>query len=450
MGLMSPPRAQQALASNRRKHPVLILVAVVFTMASLAAVWLYVQMADRRDAQTVRHALEQGQLDKASRVLEHWLGNRPQAAEAYYLKARLAWARNDLPTAQQGLARARALGYPVGQLLELRGLLLARTNQTAEAEPLLRKAAETARQIDPDVAEALVRIYLGEFRLRRAAEILDRWLREWPDDARPYFLQTEIDWRNHASADAIIAHYRAALDRDPNLHLARLRLADSLRSNHHNDEAATEYTSYLKHNPDDSLAHLGAGQNALEMGDLPGAIGHLDRALVLAPHDPAVLGAWASVEIRQSHLDAALEYLDRAVKADPFDYGNRYQRMLILSWQGKSEQADAERRALDQIRKDVTEFAEVARQLERDPLDLQLRSRAARWLIGHGHEAEAIEWAKLVLRSAPADPAMNRLLADYYRKQGNFGLANFHEAHSTHPPDRAPSKPMTWDYGAPP
>ena len=88
MGLMSPPRAQQALASNRRKHLVIIIVAVVFTMASLAAVWLYVQMADRRDAQTVRHALEQGQLDEASRVLEHWLGNRPQAAEAYYLKAR--------------------------------------------------------------------------------------------------------------------------------------------------------------------------------------------------------------------------------------------------------------------------------------------------------------------------------------------------------------------------
>ena len=63
---MSPTRAQQALASNRRKHLVVIIVAVVFTMASLAAVWLYVQMAERRDAQRVRHALEQGQLDEAS------------------------------------------------------------------------------------------------------------------------------------------------------------------------------------------------------------------------------------------------------------------------------------------------------------------------------------------------------------------------------------------------
>jgi len=439
---MSPPRVQQALLLNRRKYLVfIIVVAVVLTLASTAMVWLYLQIADRREAQTIRHALEQGQLDEASRVLEHWLGNRPQTAEAYYFKARLAWARNDLPTVQQALGKARTLGYPIGQLVELHGLLLARSNKTAEAEPLLRKAAEAARQIDPDVAEALVRIYLGEFRLGRAAEILNRWMRERPGDARPYFMQAEIDFRNRASADVIIAHYRAALDRDPNLHLARLRLADSLRLNYHNDEAAAEYTTYLKHNPDDTLAHLGAGQNALEMGDLPGAIDHLDRALILAPHDSVVLGARASVEIRQSHLDAAMKYLDRAVKADPFDYGNRYQRMLILSRQGKVEQANAERQVLDRIRKDEAKFAEVGRQLERDPLNLQLRSRAAQWLMDHGHEAEAIEWAKLVLRSAPSDPVMNRLLADYYRKQGNFGLANFHEAHSTHTPDRTPPGP---------
>ncbi len=47
----------------------------------------------------------------------------------------------------------------------------------------------------------------------------------------------------------------------------------------------------------------------------------------------------------------------------------------------------------------------------------------------HGHEDEAIEWANLVLCLDPAHPAMNRLLADYYRKRSQFGLANLHEAH---------------------
>jgi hypothetical protein len=45
----------------------------------------------------------------------------------------------------------------------------------------------------------------------------------------------------------------------------------------------------------------------------------------------------------------------------------------------------------------------------------------------HGHEQEAVEWANLVLASDPSQPAMNRLLADYYRKTGQLGLANHHE-----------------------
>ena len=36
-----------------------------------------------------------------------------------------------------------------------------------------------------------------------------------------------------------------------------------------------------------------------------------------------------SGEIRHEHLDATLKYLHRAVQADPFDYTNRTQRMLM-------------------------------------------------------------------------------------------------------------------------
>ena len=46
----------------------------------------------------------------------------------------------------------------------------------------------------------------------------------------------------------------------------------------------------------------------------------------------------------------------------------------------------------------------------------------------HGREDEAVEWANLVLRADPSHLAMNRLLADYYRKKGQLGLANLHEA----------------------
>jgi Flp pilus assembly protein TadD len=141
-----------------------------------------------------------------------------------------------------------------------------------------------------------------------------------------------------------------------------------------------------------------------------------------------VLGARAAVEVQAHRFQSALDYIDRAVKADPFDPGNRYQRMLILTKLGKKSEADADRQALDQLRKERAEFDRISTQLLRSPLDAELRAAAARWLMAHGHEQEAVEWANLVLASHPSHPAMNRLLADYYRKEGQLGLANHHEA----------------------
>ena len=317
---------------------------------------------------------------------------------------------------------------PWEPLDRLGGLLLARTNQTSKAEPFLRRAFDERVGPDPEVALALVRIYLGSFRLADAGTVLDRWARDVPGDARPYLLRTEVQMRTGEAAEVVIGSYREALVRDPELDQARLGLADMLRAVHRNAEAAEEYARYMARKPDDPLGYLGAGQNALETGDEAEAIRRLDRALALAPRDTTVLGARAAVDVRARRFRSALEYIDRAVKVDPFDRANRYQRMLVLTQLGKKADADAEHQALDRIRKDRAEFDRISRELVKSPLDPKLRAAAAQWLMTHGHEQEAIDWANLVLAADPAHPAMNRLLADYYRKSGQIGLADLHEA----------------------
>ncbi len=163
------------------------------------------------------------------------------------------------------------------------------------------------------------------------------------------------------------------------------------------------------------------------------AITWLDRSLELAPRNAVTLAARGSVELRRNRFAAALEYLNRAVEVDPFDQANRFQRMVILTKLGRKDQAESERRALDRIRADQEEFQRIREALLASPVDPELRGRAARWLMTHGHEGEAVEWANLVLADRPDDPAMNRMLADYYRKRGQTGLANFHEALTPRP-----------------
>ncbi len=312
----------------------------------------------------------------------------------------------------------------------MQGLILARTGQLAAAEPSLREAFNRSPGTEPEVAEALARLYLGTFRLSEASAVLKVWSEQSPREALPYLLQTEVDVRNHVRPAEIIERFRSALQRDPGLLRARLSLAETLESNHQNAEAAEEYAAYLAKKPDDARGYLGAGRNALEMGREQDALHFLERALALSPRDPVVLAARATVELRLEHFDRALQYLDQSIEIDPFDHGNRYQRMLVLTRLGRKTDADAERLAVERIRKEQDEFGEISRALLLSPLDAGLRFKAARWLMNHGHEDEALEWANLVLRTDPAHPEMNRLLADYYRSRHQLGLANFHEAHA--------------------
>ena len=420
---------------SRHWWPVIVAGILLLAVLAVAGGWLLKSKFDEREPRIVR-ALAEGRLDQASEAVDRWLMSSPASAAAHYFKARVAWAQNDLSSVDQELVRARALGYDWTRLAPLRGLMLARANQPSEAEPLLRDAFYDARELDGEVAEALARLYLRTFRLTEAAAVLDRWSRELPGDAHPHLLQAEIDVRFDAASEVIIARCRAALERDPSLDQARLRLAEELRKNHQNPEAATEYALYLERKPEDPVGYLGAGQNAVEMSKFAEATQLLDQSLSLAGHDPIALAARGALERRRGNLESALEYFDQAVKADPFDHNNRYQRMLILAGLGKKIAAESERKIVETLKGDQDRFDEITHQLVRKPLDPQLRGEAAIWLMEHGREDEAVEWANLVLRTDPSHLAMNRLLADYYRKKGQVGLANLHEAsaaqHSPH------------------
>ncbi len=277
------------------------------------------------------------------------------------------------------------------------------------------------------------------FRLEESAQVLERWMNDAPDDARPHLFRAEIDVRIKAPSETIIARFQEALKHDRSLARARFGLAGELFESHRYAEAAPEYDAYLTLQPNDPLGYLGACQNALKMGDLPRAQTLIDRALDLAPHDADVLAAQATLALQKGELEKALHFFDLSIKADAFNHRNRYQRMLILSRLGRKAEAENERQTVERLKLEESRFADIGKALLRNPTDSQLRSEAARWLMDHGHDEEAVDWANLVLQANPSDPAMNRLLADHYRKKGQIGLANFYEAPLAGAAEKPPS-----------
>jgi tetratricopeptide (TPR) repeat protein len=420
----------------------LVGAVVVASLSAAAAVWAW-RRTEPRDAKEARSALAAGRFAAAEAPLLRWLKARPDSAEAHFLKGRVALARGDLPGAAAGMKRATELGYPRPQLALLGALIASKLGRHAEAEPILRHAFLAAQGPDPQLDEALARVYLETYDLDRAATVIERWIREAPDDPQPFLWRTEVDSRTTAHPTAALNDYREALKRDPTLAKARLGLADELRKAHSNAEAAVEYDAYLALKPDDAAGHLGAGQNRMEMGDETAATRHLERALALDPKNASALIELAEYDLRRAEFARSLAYLDRAIKLDPFDPTIRRRRGLALTRLGRVEEAKIEQAASQRLQTELDHLDEVREHLIQSPHDRSSQLEVARWMFDHGHDAEGVRWAEKVLREQPGNAEANRLLAEYHERHGNPGLANFYRLQDSSGPRGGSTTPAS-------
>jgi Flp pilus assembly protein TadD len=389
--------------------------------------------AVERDARSAREAFTAGRPAMAVEPLRRWLRARPRSADVHVLLAEATLAAGDLAEVERELELARSLGCPEAKLEKVHAIVLARLGRFAEAEPILTRLWTEEKTTDPAVDEALARIFLKTYRLFHAKTVIERWIKDAPADGRPFLWLTEIDRRTDGGDPAPVElHYRAALERDPDLDAARLGLADLLRKNHRNDEAALEYEHYLARHPDDPAALSGAGQNALEMNDFARAAQLLDRALERTPADPSALKARAQVALQTGDLPAARQMLDQAVRADAFDEEAFYIRGRVRAMQGDIAGAKADGVVFDRLKEEQKEMLTMRARLLNDPADNDSRAKAVAWLFAHGRDKDGLDWAAAILANNPDHGPTCRLLADYYGKRPDgAGLANFYRLKAT-------------------
>jgi tetratricopeptide (TPR) repeat protein len=390
------------------------------------AVIRFVWWTEPRAAREARQAVAEGRYADAGEPLARWLRAVPGAAEAHLLKGRVAVAMSRLPEAADELKQAQGLGLPHTELALLQALIASKAGLHAQAEPALRQAFDNERIPARQVDEALAKAYLETYDLSRAALVLDRWARDFPDDPKPYLWRAEVDSRTASDPSAVEVDYREALRRDPSLARARLGLAEELRKAHRNAEAAAEYDAYLALEPDDAVAHLGAGKNLMELANETAATGHLNRAIALDGKNAEPLKEMADAAGRRGEWTTALAHLDRAIALDPYDLAVRHSRGLALARLGRAEEARTEQATAVRLRKDLDRLHEARSRVIASPHDLQSRLEIARWMFDHSHDTEGARWAEQVLRESPDDIVASRLLADYHQRRGATGLANFY------------------------
>jgi tetratricopeptide (TPR) repeat protein len=403
-------------------------LVVVLAVAGLAAGAYFANERYQvsRLTRTVRRSIAARRFEEAREPLKRWLAKRPDAGEAHYYRAWSALALGQRDEAALAIQDAMRLAFEPARLDCLVAVFQASGNQFDAAEPTLEKAFGLELEPRGMIARELARIYLSSYRLTQAAVAIERWRMLAPEDPLPYLLSNEIASQSDGDPIILILNYRSALKRDPNLDNARLGLAQLLSSARRFDEAKPEFRACLERNPSDARALVGLGRIAIREGDIDESTRCFKAALAANPRQPEALRELSQIDLRLGRFQQGCERLELLTRIAPFDHEVRYSYAEALRLAGKSARARTELAQSVRLRMEQEEFAQLKSRLLLDPRDPEACFQVAKWMFDHGRYEEGLSWTNEILRAVPHHAPTHRILAEYYEKHGDSGLANYH------------------------
>ncbi|MCB1888655.1 MAG: PEP-CTERM system TPR-repeat protein PrsT [Rhodocyclaceae bacterium] len=217
----------------------------------------------------------------------------------------------------------------------------------SNAEQTLRKAV---RQY-PDAVEpasALAALLIEQRDLRRASEFGDQWLAAHPDNVDAHLLVADVavrqsDWKRaiaslrtaldmrEATKTAVALHMALTASGDtkgasrmmsewlaahPKDAVARGYLAERYLAAKDFTKALETYRAMSKLAPDNALILNNMAWTASQLKD-PAALDYAQRALTIAPDNPAVLDTLGMIRLGRGERDEAVSLLEKAVAGAP-------------------------------------------------------------------------------------------------------------------------------------
>lgn len=227
--------------------------------------------------------------------------------------------------------------------------------------------------------------------------------------------------------------YRAALQIDPKLGEARLKLGDLYAQTSNAQAALHEYVRAADLLPDNLDAQLKAGAVLLLSNQFAEAKGRAENALKISPRNPGALTLLGNALAGLNDTEGAMDRLNEAIMLDP-NQGPLYSNVGALQLaRGDRQMAEASfkrairatpnkpepRVALAHFYRSQGREAEAEAMLREalqvDPKSVQVNSNLAELFIRTGRPLEA-ELPLKAIADARQDPVSQFVLADYYSR----------------------------------
>ncbi|PWT84494.1 MAG: hypothetical protein C5B58_04635 [Acidobacteria bacterium] len=258
-----------------------------------------------------------------------------------------------------------------------------------------------------------------------------------------------ITLNDQGDTDGAIAHYRQAIELQPNYAEAHYNLGRLLAQKGQVDDAVTHYEKALEIDPADAEAHNNLATTLFASGRVSEAIAHYRRALAIRPDYVDAFCNLASALLSSGDLDGAIADYSACVALSPNQFEAQYNLASALLRTGRTDEAIAHYQKVFELRPDNADAhanlgsAFLAKGLVRDaiaqysdalriaPDNVTARSNLA-WLLATAADPSLRNGSEAVLLAEGAEsessgsenrPLVLRILAAAYAEAGRFAEA---------------------------
>ena len=292
------------------------------------------------------------------------------------------------------------------------------------------------------ILETIVRTYLQRLRYKPAVMSLGLWIEREPDNPKPYYWRGQTLERLNDPRRAR-EDYDRALERNPDMIPARLRVAEMLLEDKQAPEALPHLERLMRQVPDDAQVQARMGMCRFLQGRTDEARRLMEAAVIRLPNDPALLVALANLEIQEGRPGEAERYLRTVLRGYPSDTEALFVLASALQMQGRSPEGAAVLAEYERKRATVDRVNDLLKDIADSPsATANDYAEIGRLFFEIDGEKFGVYWSERALERDPNNQTAHRALADHYERKGDTATAAAHRrqirADSAEPPKREP------------
>jgi len=407
----------------RRRPIASLLAALLVVSAAVVAVHGYALY----QYQQAEKALDEDRLPDAVSHMSFCLTVWPYSASTHLLAARIARSAGFYSQAESQLNECRRLGGATEETQLEMMLLRAQRGEADQVDASLLYAAEHDPAHKRQILEALARGNINLMRFLPALVVLDRCLKDYPDDVRA------LDWQGWVlerlgQRESAANDYERALSLSPGRAEVRLRLARLYLEQNDPIQAEALLQKLGQDQQGQPDVQLALAQCRFLQGKEKEAEALLERVLAVAPDEPTALLYRGKLELQAGRPAEAESYFRRSLKAEPFN--SEALNCLydsLRSQPGREAEADAAQQDYHRLLAKGQRIHQLLNgEVDKASTDPQPAYELGQLNLEIGREDMALYWLNTALNRDPRHKPTHALLADYLEKKGDKEAAAEH------------------------